>query len=209
MGISDELKRNFGQDFFTPTSERTEYHNWHEVCVCGHIDRYHAETVGGTYELPPVLTRSMGGEEVTQTTVFAGCNGAMPGRGFESQTYTPDREKHTLLITIVPTCPCEKFRAVARIDRPNRYFNQRLPRDRSERSRHPFVVGIRAFSTHLSKRKAALADPDWATAEFDRRFTWLPDARVCSLSKCNATADVWPVFVDADDRSELRCPQHR
>lgn len=70
------------------------------------------------------------------------------------------------------------------------------------------AVGVRAFLTHLSKRKAAVTDPDWVDLEFDRRFVWIPKKRRCGLSKCAETADVWPVFVDGE-RSELRCGPHR
>jgi hypothetical protein len=212
VGIRDELERTFGTEFFTPTTERRTIHNWHELCVCGHLDRYHSESVGGTYRLPEPFIRSIAGEAVTVSTVFAGCTGAMSNRGFEAQTETVDRESLTILNRINPSCPCVEFRAVAKVDRPNRYFNQRMPRDRSDAARHPFVTGVRAFTTHLSKRRAALSDPTWPDREFDRRFVWLDDARVCSISKCRETADVWPVFVitdPADGLSELRCPAHR
>ena len=87
-------------------------------------------------------------------------------------------------------------------------FNQRMPTDRTDDDRHPFVVGLRALTTFLSRRKAALADPSWTKREFDRRFTWLDGKRVCGISRCKETADVWPVFVDGE-RSELRCGPHR
>jgi hypothetical protein len=209
MGIRDELERSFGTDFFTPTVSQQDRHNWHELCVCGHLDRYHSESVGGVYRLPDPFIRSMGGEEVTISTVFSGCAGAMANRGFEGQTETPNRETRTIVNRINPTCPCVEFRAVVKVDRPNRYFNQRMPRDRKDPARHPFQVGIRAFTTHLSKRRAALSDPTWPDREFDRRFTWLDGARICAISRCQEGADVWPVFINDDRLSELRCPAHR
>ena len=210
MGILDDFKASFGEDALAPAGNRSGDSNWHELCTCGHLDRFHPDTIGGTIPVAdPVEKTWPGGEEGAVVTVLNGCVGALPPRGFEYETVTFNREVFTQTITRHPTCPCTEFRGVARVDRPNRYFCQRMPKDREDQLRHPFQAGIRAFSTHLGKRKAAQSNPDWATAEFDRRFTWLPDARVCSLSKCNATADVWPVFVDADDRSELRCPKHR
>lgn len=209
MGIRDELESSFGPGFFHPRPERTVYHNWHELCVCGHLDRYHSSSVGGSYRLAEPRIQRFRGEEVTITTVFFGCKGAMPGRDVETETMSVDREARTMVNRINPTCPCDDFRPVATVDRPNRFFNQRLPRDRADHARHPMTVGMRAFLTHLTRRKAAQTDPAWADAEFDRRFTWLTDARVCSISRCKATDDVWPVFVSADDRSELRCPKHR
>jgi hypothetical protein len=209
MGIRDEMERAFGDDFFNPTARQESHHNWQELCSCGHLGRYHAETIGGIYRIPPVRTQTVGGETVSVTTEFTGCVGALPVRGFETETMTVDREAHTIVNRINVTCPCSRFTPVARIDRPNRYFNQRMPRDREDASRHPMVVGVRAFMTHLSKRRAGLADPTWPDREFDRRFQWLDGARVCAISKCQEGADVWPVFATADGFSELRCPAHR
>jgi hypothetical protein len=209
VGIRDELERNFGSDFFTSTTVQTTAHNWHELCVCGHLDRYHSESIGGAYQLKEPSIRSLAGEAVTVTTVFTGCAGAMANRGFEAQTETMDREARTIVNAVNPTCPCTEFRPVARVDRPNRYFNQRMPRDRKDIARHPFQVGVRAFTTHLTKRRAALSDPTWPDREFDRRFAWLDGVRVCAISKCTTVDDVWAVYVNAADLSELRCPAHR
>jgi hypothetical protein len=130
-------------------------------------------------------------------------------RKFERETPTDaDREARTGVLRVNPTCPCVTFQPVARVDRPNRYFCQRMPLDRSDPMRHPFIIGMKAFATHLSRRKDAAADPAWADAEFDRRFTWLDGVRVCGLAKCTTTDGVWPVFVGGD-RSELRCAAHR
>jgi hypothetical protein len=209
MGIRDEMERAFGDSFFQPTASQLSRHNWHEVCVCGHLGRYHSESTGGLYQLPAPRTQTAGGEEVTVTAEFTGCAGALPVRGFETETMTIDREAHTIVNKVNATCPCDSFRPVAKVDRPNRYWNQRMPPDREDAARHPMVVGVRAFMTHLSRRRAALSDPSWAEREFDRRFLWLDGARVCAISKCSETVDVWPVFVTDALLSELRCPAHR
>lgn len=210
MGFRDDLLASFGEDFFTPTTaDRSIQHNWHELCVCGHLDRYHSTSIGGIFRTIDPTVRLMHGEEWTVSTALDGCVGALKPRGFEESTTTADQDKRTVVTVIHPTCPCGEFRAVARVDRPNRYFNQRMPRDRDDRARHPFAVGLRALSTHLGKRTPARKDPSWAAAEFDRRLQWLDGARVCGLSRCGVTEDVWPVFVDGADRSELRCPKHR
>jgi hypothetical protein len=115
-----------------------------------------------------------------------------------------DRTVMVMTTTVHPTCPCTEMRPIAKVDRPNRYFNQRL------NDRHPFLVGVQAFTTHLSRRKAALDDPDWPAAEFDRRFIWIPEAQRCSISGCKATGDdVLPAYVNGDRDSAMRCSKHR
>jgi hypothetical protein len=208
MGISDEVKNSFGQDFFTRKRERAGYHNWFKICVCGHLDRYHGESIGGAYHVPAPFPRNIGGLEVTVSAILDGCVGAMPDRGFQTETKSMDREAQTQTTVVHPTCPCVEFRPIADIDRPNRYWNQRLPIDRKDHGRHPFLTGLRAFSTHLSKRRAALSNPAWAEQELERRFAWVDGARVCGISRCRETADVWPVFID-EEQSELRCAAHR
>ncbi len=208
MGTLGELRAEFGDEFFTRKTAAGPTHNWHELCVCGHLDKYHATSTGGAYRVPEPTVKISRGVEWTQVVSFTGCVGALRPRGFQESTESADRETLVTTMTVHPTCPCTSFTPVARIDRPNRYTNQRIPVDRSDRSRHPFVLGLKAFSTHLSRRRAALADPTWPDREFERRFEWLPGKRVCGISKCQATDAVWPVFVH-DDRSELRCPAHR
>jgi hypothetical protein len=209
MGTLDEVKAAFGDDFFTrPSRGNLDRHNWHELCTCGHLDRYHSETVGGAFKLPPSTTARAGGQTFTTVHLLNGCVGAVPYRGAQSETVDTNRETMVTTRTLIPTCPCTEFRPVAKVDRPNRMFSQRIPADLGDRARHPFMLGIRALSTFLSKRRAALADPSWPTVEFDRRFVWLDGARVCGISKCKETDDVWPMFVH-EDRSELRCPKHR
>jgi len=210
MGTLDEIRRDFGDDFFTrPTAAAAARHNWAALCVCGHQAGYHSPTVGGTYRLPETASMQLRGETWTTVHLFHGCVGALPTRGTETESSVANRDSMTVTRSIIPTCPCEELRPVANVDRPNRYFNQRMPADRNDRGRHPFMLGIRAFTTHLTRRRAALADPSWPAAEFDRRFTWIDGARVCGISKCKETDDVWPMFVDVDGRSELRCPKHR
>jgi len=216
VGIRDELRTSFGEDFFDPTSTRSGPANWFELCLCGHLSKHHSATVGGAYRLVEQRPKHMGsGRTVMITTMFDGCVGAHYPRNAEKiVTENVDREANTMTERVIVTCACMKFQPVARIDRPNQYFRQRTPPvgDRENPLRHPFVVGVKAFTTHLSKRRAARpelgGDPAWVDAEFDRRFVWLDGARVCGLSKCTETDGVWPVYVDGD-RSELRCPQHR
>lgn len=209
MGTLDDIKAVLGEDFFDRKTERRPIHVWNELCVCGHLDRFHAPAIGGSYRIPQPQTGTDRPQSVTRTMVFGGCLGAVRPRGFEELTQTANDDVTVITFRINPTCPCEEFRPVAKVDRPNRYFCQRIPADRDS-DRHPFVIGLRAFSTHLGKRKAAETDPGWPAAEFDRRFQWIEGARVCGQPKCKATDGVLPVFLGATgDRSELRCPKHR
>jgi hypothetical protein len=211
MGTLDDLKASFGDGVLDRPTGRTSRSNWHELCVCGHIDRYHAPSTGGLYVLVPSRTVRLRDEEFTQSQEFTGCNGALPSRDFEDTTTAVDREAKTVTVTIHSTCPCTEFRPVVRVDRPNRMFNQRIPTDLRDQMRHPFVVGIRALTTFLAGRKDALADDGWAAAEFERRFAWIEENRRCSISRCRETGDgVWPCFVtDGEAHSELRCGPHR
>jgi hypothetical protein len=211
MGILDDVRASFGDDFFDRSQEREPTHRWNELCVCGHIDRYHSPSIGGTYRIPEPFLKKVRGEDVTVTTAFYGCVGALKIRGFEELTSTDvDREARTMVNRVNPTCPCIDFRPVAKVDRPNRYFNQRMPKDPSDPMRHPFLVGIRAFRTFLSGRVQAKKDDRWAEREFDRRFVWLEGKQVCSMSRCKETGDgVYPGFVNDDRLSELRCGPHR
>jgi hypothetical protein len=208
VGTLDEITASFGPEFFRPASERVTKHNWLELCVCGHTERHHSPSIGGSFLVPENSSKIVGGEMATVAVAFHGCNGALPVRGFERETSVFNKEARVLTMTLMATCPCKSFRPVAKVDRPNRYWNQRMPTTR-DRERHPFMVGCRAFATFLSRRRRALSDPAWAAAEFDRRFVWLDGKRHCSISKCRSTDDVWPVFVNNDLLSELRCPAHR
>jgi hypothetical protein len=217
----DDFRDRFGPDALK-TPERKPVNNWHELCACGHLDRYHAKPIGGSYNALGSRTQRVGGQPVEVTFVFGGCVGAPPNRGAETTRYSDvDREARTMTETLIPTCPCEDFVPVACVDRPNRYFSQRVPLTSEKQAdplRHPFLVGVRAFSTHLSRRRAALSDASWAAAEFDRRFVWLEQQRVCSMSRCEATDGVWPVYLivrgvgaesDRDTVSTvLRCAKH-
>jgi hypothetical protein len=208
VGVADEFRASFGEDFFDRKSPHAHGMNWRELCICGHLDRYHSPSIGGGYVLKDPWTVAFRGETINVTAAFFGCVGALKPRGFEEITETADREAMTKIERINPTCPCDDFRAVAMVDRPNRFFNQRMPTDRVDPDRHPFQTGVRAFMTHLSRRKQAMADPSWFEAELDRRFTWTEGKRICATVKCTETDDVFPVFVDGE-RSELRCSKHR
>lgn len=205
MGINEQMEKLFGADWSQPPDgvarART---NWEQVCCCGHLQRHHPKADGGLFETADGET-SLRGETVRVVNAVEGCRGAMPGRGFELESRSMDREAGVLTITYHATCVCREFRPVANVDRPNRLFNQRLLADRP----HPIATGLRALRTHLSKRKYAQTDPDWATAELDRRFTWLEEAQRCSISGCKATDDIFPSYVNDRLDSEMRCPKHR
>jgi hypothetical protein len=211
VGVLDEFRSSFGDDALDPSTRGGHRPLvWYELCACGHLDRYHAPSIGGTFEQEPSTERTFpDGRRMVSLHIAEGCRGAMVNRG--QVTVRNDVDETPDLITrtetFLSTCPCQKFRPVAKVDKPNRFFNQRIPIDRSDPLRHPFQVGIRAFSTHLSKRRAALSDPTWAEREFDRRFEWT--ARRCAISKCKATDDVWAVYLNPEGLSELRCPAHR
>ena len=205
MGTLDEIRAAYGDDFFD-RRPRSTIPSIHGLCICGHLDRYHSPSIGGLYVVPGPVEQRSG----TVSTVFHGCVGALRSRGFEAETVTANREERTAVRMINPTCPCEDLRTPVSVDRPNRFFNQRMPADRSDNSRHPFMTGIRAFTTHLSKRKAAVEDPTWVDREFEDRFRWVDDMRVCSISTCKVMGeDVFPAFVNGDGLSELRCSSHR
>src|SRR4051812_15666124 len=108
--VSAELAALVGIE--STASERPEAHNWRELCVCGHLDRYHSESVGGMAERP-----GPGGLPLDVPYVFHGCNGELPPRGTIRRV--PERQDNgPTLVREMATCPCEEFRAVARVDRP-------------------------------------------------------------------------------------------
>jgi len=212
VGTLDDYLATFGPDALQPTTgPGLGPHAWHAVCVCGHLQKHHSEDVGGLFELQPVEERELtDGRKFVFEQRFTGCRGAMVSKGVETivEEHTETEELLTRTETFLATCPCEEFREVARVDRPNRYWNQRIPVNRDDGVRHPMSVGIRAFVTFLSRRRAALADPAWATTEFKRRFEW--GTRRCQISGCTADGDgVWPAFVTDEGLSELRCAAHR
>ncbi len=211
MGILGEFERSFGPDALKPTTGvGTVQTNWQSLCVCGHLQKHHSPDVGGLFAMQPDESRTMpDGREFSFHQVFTGCRGAMVNRGVETMhdETAETEETVTRVETFDATCPCPEFREVAKVDRPNRYFNQRIPVRFDDPLRHPMSVGVRALATFLSRRRRALSDPAWASAEFDRRFEWTH--RVCALSQCEATDDVWAVFINDDGDSEMRCAQHR
>jgi len=210
MGIRDELTASFGEDFWAPTASQVTKQNWHGLCVCGHLDRYHSPTVGGTYQLKESDSIPWRGQTYQRNYVLDGCVGALKRRNAEVETVSTDHDAKVMVYSLNVTCPCDNLRVVATVDRPSRFFNQQIANDTTLQARHPFMVGIRAFSTHLSRRKAATGKPDWADEEFDRRFTWGEDVRHCSISHCLVSGtDVWPTFVNGELLSELRCGAHR
>ena len=150
------------------------------------------------------------GRKFEYRMIFDGCRGAVVNRGQETVQEEADSigdptYRHEIFLS---TCPCPEFREVAKVDRPNRYFNQRIPTVWEDPTRHPMAIGIRAFHTFLTRRRAALSDPTWATAEFERRFEWT--ARRCAISGCDTTGDgVWPVYLNPEMDTEMRCAAHR
>jgi hypothetical protein len=209
MGTLDAIRAGYGKSFDEIGGREASRHNWQEVCVCGHTGRYHAESIGGSYSTAVHEgTREFRGRSFRMVAEFGGCVGAVHVYGRETETRRVDDETGVMTTVIQPTCPCTDFRPVARVDRPNRMFCQRV------NDRHPFLTGVRALATHLSRRKAADpdrgGDPVWADAEFDRRFTWIPEAQRCSISSCKATGDdVLPAYVNGDRDSAMRCARHR
>jgi len=211
VGTLDDFRASFGETALDRPPDRQPTNVWNDLCCCGHLARYHDPSIGGIFPLKEPYEQSIGGAPVLITTLMDGCVGALRARGFQERTVEQiDRAARTQVERINVTCPCAEFRKVAEVDRPNRYFNQRMPMALNDPLRHPFSVGIRAFRTHLSRRRMALSDPTWAEAEFDRRFLWDEDARVCGISKCTNMGDgVWPQFVRDDGTTELRCAAHR
>lgn len=217
MGTMDELRAYLGDDLGRgDATERTDRIRWVQVCVCGHLSTAHSPSIGGDFPLPTEPREfTAGGAPIREIQTMDGCAGEMPNKAFERFTKTTETVDDVLLstVTVNATCPCPEMRAIAMVDRPHRYFNQKRPADRADPARHPFMVGLRAYRTRIGKLKRAnpLDHGDgeaWADAEFDRRFQWLTGKRVCGISACKVTDDVWPVFVH-DDRSELRCAKHR
>ena len=199
--VSAELAALVGVE--STASERPEIHNWREICCCGHLVHYHCVSTGGTApERPSGLPAAI-------PYVFHGCIGELPPKGTIRRAIDPPGRRPGADLARWPTCPCTEHRPVARVDRPSRFFNQKRPANREDFTRHPFLTGMRAYRTRIGRIKAIDGDIAKRDAEFDRRFEWLDGKRMCARGKCTETADVWPVFVDADDRSELRCPQHR
>lgn len=209
MGTLDEFRRAYGNDLGRPSEiDYDRGKNWLELCVCGHVSRYHPTTAGGRWNVPPVAKRVIRETEVTVIQVSQGCCGAMPPRNFEGEVTDVNFDTNVMTITHVATCPCRELRPIANVDRPNRYFNQRINPER-----HPFAVGVRAFTTHLTRLKSVrqAKDPEaMSETVFDRRFVWIEGQRRCSISSCKAQGEgVLPCFVNDELHSEMRCEKHR
>lgn len=207
MDINEQMASMFGEDWGRPSeatvSRRT---NWERLCCCGHLERHHPAAFGGLYTPPADGEMTFRGTTVKIVHVTEGCRGAMPASGFELEIHTMDREAGVQTVTWSATCPCREFRPVATVDRPNRYFNQRVLADRP----HAFATGLRAFRTFLNGCKFAKLDPDWPAAEMVRRFVWIDGAQRCSLSRCKTVGDtVFPTYINAIMDSGMRCEKHR
>src|SRR4051812_49291717 len=79
MGTLDELKDTLGESFFTqPARTGAESRvSWQPICCCGHLQKYHSATVGGTYVLPDPGAAILHGETYARVIVFNGCRGAI------------------------------------------------------------------------------------------------------------------------------------
>jgi len=212
MGTLDDLTNSFGPDALKPRpGSGRGAPSWHGLCVCGHLQRFHSTDVDGTFRMREGFESTFpDGSRMVTSHVFHGCRGSMVSKGQETVTEVKDEtaDPMTTVVTFLATCPCPEFREIAKVDRPNRYFNQRVPTDWEDPLRHPLIIGIRAFNTFLSHRRRALSDPTWAAAEFDRRFEWTH--RRCALSRCEVAGDgVWPVYLNPEMDIELRCAAHR
>jgi hypothetical protein len=184
MGIIEELDAHILATGIDLSSAADRQSRWIEICVCGHERTMHGPGNGGEY----------GGVDWGKTV--DGCAGPPPERGRPLRRIQADGMAH-----VDPTCPCMMHRPVAEVDRPARYFRQKVwTRDRV----HPLVRGMRAMTTRLDRSKRYLGQ---GAEEAARRFRWLDDARECRVcGKRDGT--VWPCYVNDQRLSQMRCSNH-
>ena len=186
MGILADLdgyRQEAGVEYVDPEPARRK-HNWEGLCVCGHMVKLHAVVMGGEYGT------------FTREKTSSGCRGGTPSRG-----ELPIGRANGMM-EMAPTCPCRAILVVAEVDRGRNCFRQRTW---TQDAVHPMTRGLKAMTTMLSKQKS-ITDPG---AELDRRFRWMDGMRKCAV--CGAAGErdrVWPMFVDDDRNSELRCSRH-
>lgn len=198
---------------------------WRRICVCGHLEKYHSEAIGG--EIPADRTVEVNHpiKPYTKHFVSIGCAGPPQSKGADRRTTTANEDRTVHTETLHPTCPCLKFQPVAEALSPRFRFNQKLPlvigsrvRDYSW-NRHPLAMGFRATVTSCSNLKVVKAkqSEDWPERKIDElvmqlvneRFRWLDGAQECWTPGCKRTGnEVRPVFVE-NDQSEMRCSDHR
>ncbi len=213
------FKAALGGSFDVTRKPPTEV--WHQICVCGHPGNKHSPAAGGNY--PP--------EKVPKDTpkvVYALelCYGQPKARSgsesiFERVGKSDDGRAR---LRLIPTCPCDEFRPVLEVRDPRFRFYQRRPTTESRSGirdydphRHALMVGLRATRTSVSKMKTVkLAAAEGKSKEqieelindtFNSRVRTLDTWR-CMAPDCDATDGVLPVY-DENDRSELRCSEHR
>src|SRR3954466_11131908 len=148
-----------------PRPERVYRTRWVEVCVCGHLATGHAPSIGGAYRLPgseeTTVRYGAGLKALRMVWSMDGCAGEMRSRSrekFTDKTTVADGVTVTARHVNV-TCPCDEFRPVARVDRPHRHFHPGRPLDRTDPTRHPLVVAMRAYRKGIGKLKRAHLSP--------------------------------------------------
>lgn len=156
---------------------------WQPICVCGHIEGYHAPEIGGSFL-----------DKVNGAFKVEGCRGAIPNRGVEPKRIALGDYLYTA------TCPCQKMRPVADVDRSGRTFRQKVY---TQDFVHPFMRGMKALHTWVHGMKG-IKDPD---AEFERRLVMREAAQVCAVCGFKG-ATVLPAFSTKQRDSEMRCKDH-
>lgn len=156
---------------------------WVPVCVCGHLVSCHPADQGGDYAMAGTLVQ--------------GCVGPMRGRNQWGEVLDPTEKTYLRYAT----CPCRAWRPVIEIDRPRHIlFRSKMG------PKHPLKVALGGFRTQI-QRATGLEDEALAEA-VSKRFRWLPGARRCAV--CGAEdGTVWPMYVDEERDSEMRCEEHR
>lgn len=182
MSVFDELDRRMpGWDVTHTADYASQPQSWQQVCRCGHTDHYHPDWAGGR-------------AQTFSGSALEGCFGPMSGRGAKAK----DLRLVGDVVTRRASCPCKAFVAVCEFDRPRIViFRSKLG------ARHPLLVALGSFRTQVSNRRG-VTDVE---AELTSRFRWIESARVCSV--CGTGGEgVWPVYVDEDRNSEMRCEEH-
>lgn len=212
---------------------------WEEICACGHLRSEHSSLIGGTFregneefgwtEVP----RTTRGRRITQVVTMRRCKGQTRTRGKDPLIVTvkddpEDPERKISETEILSTCECPTYRAVAEVYAPRAKWRQKHPprvahgqRDRDP-AKHAFARGMKAMRTGVEKlnvvKNARLEGEELrmhVQRVLDSRFRWID--RRCWVKGCKATANVWPAYTwdpaehsgEPDDRSEMRCPEHR
>jgi hypothetical protein len=170
------IEDHYAEHGISSEEQEAKKHRWVPLCVCGHTSEYHSGE----------------GQHMD-------CRGAMPNRGDR------DRVKYDPKLGLVypPTCPCRQMRAAAEVDRPGRYFRQKVwTRD----DVHPMVRGMKAMRTRIGSLKTTKdpdPDPDAAFAQRIRRL----EGWRCAI--CGDETDAIAMYVSSNRQSQMRCPRHQ